>query len=288
MSVWRRILLFPLTRLIIWFVSAQIAANLLRLPMELAHLPGSVQLAAEAAGMFLGLVFLAGVVERRPLREAGLARQGMLRDTLIGFVIGGALMALWVGIMALAGWYRIDHFAWNGPVLGGFLYHYLRVGIQEEIAMRGVFFRSVEERLGSHLAIGLSALLFGLMHIMNRNATIASSLAIALGGGIMLAAAYMLTRSLWLAIGIHWGWNFLQGPVFGASASAGPGDGLIRAVVSGPAWATGGIYDPEAGLFAVAICLTAGLLLFMLAHRRGQVIAPFWRRGPEAPQAKAG
>lgn len=278
MSVWRRIVMFPLTRLVIWGAAFLLSATVLRFLLQLLHVRGPFLLVSEAAGIFLGYIFLVKVVERRPLREGGLTARGLVRDTLLGFAIGAALMAAVVGTMALAGWYRIDHVTWNATLFWTFLYHYLQVGIQEEIALRGVFFRAVEESLGSYLSLGLSALLFGLLHIMNPNATLTTALAISLEAGILLAAAYMLTRSLWLAIGIHWGWNFVQGPVLGAAVSGGAGESLIKPVITGPAWATGNAFGPEGGLIAVVICTAAGILLLYLAARRGQVIAPFWRR----------
>jgi membrane protease YdiL (CAAX protease family) len=278
MSVWRRILLFPLTRLVIWFAAGLLSATVLRLLLKLVHAPGPIVLAGEAGGMFLGLIFLAKVVERRPLRAVGLSPKGILRETLLGFAIGAALLSAVIGTMALAGWYHIGQFTWSTALFWTYLLHYLLVGIQEEIALRGVFFRAVEESLGSYISLGLSALLFGILHIVNPNATLASALAISLEAGVLLAAAYMLTRSLWLAIGIHWGWNFIQGPVFGAAVSGGQGKSLIKPLITGPAWATGGAFGPEGGLIAVLICTLAGVLLLYLAARRGQVVAPYWRR----------
>ena len=278
MSIWRRIALFPLTRLLIWFATGLLSATVLRLLLKLVHAPGPILLAGEAAGMFLGLIFLARVVERRPLRDVGMAPKGLIRDTLAGFAIGAALLSAVIGTMALAGWYQIGQFTWSAALFWTYLLHYLLVGIQEEIALRGVFFRAVEESLGSYISLGLSALLFGILHIVNPNATLASALAISLEAGVLLAAAYMLTRSLWLAIGIHWGWNFIQGPVFGAAVSGGQGKSLIKPLITGPAWATGGAFGPEGGLIAVVICTLAGILLLYLAARRGQVIAPYWRR----------
>ena len=43
----------------------------------------------------------------------------------------------------------------------------------------------------------------------------------------MLAAAYMLTRRLWGAIGLHAGWNMTQGGLFGVPVSGGAMHGLL-------------------------------------------------------------
>jgi uncharacterized protein len=92
----------------------------------------------------------------------------------------------------------------------------------------------------------------------------------------------MLTRSLWLAVGIHWGWNFVQGPVFGAAVSGGESEGLFKPVISGPEWATGGAFGPEGGLLALVLCTAAGVVMLVMAHRRGRVVLPSWRKQTES------
>jgi membrane protease YdiL (CAAX protease family) len=68
-------------------------------------------------------------------------------------------------------------------------------------------------------APALAAAIFGLVHALNPGATVVSTAAIAIEGGLLLAAAYALIRNLWLPIGLHFGWNFTEGGIFGASVS---------------------------------------------------------------------
>ncbi|WP_326953758.1 CPBP family intramembrane glutamic endopeptidase [Amycolatopsis sp. NBC_01286] len=137
------------------------------------------------------------------------------------------------------------------------------VAVTEELLFRGVLHRILEQRAGSVIAIVVSSLLFGLTHLINGNATLWGTLAIAVEGGTMLAVAYTATRSLWLPIGLHFAWNWLQGGVFGTAVSGADSEpGLLRTVLSGPDALTGGSFGPEAGLFALLCCLvTTGLLL---------------------------
>ncbi len=93
--------------------------------------------------------------------------------------------------------------------------------------MRGVLFRIVEESLGSWIALALSAALFGALHAFNPGATLTSSIAIALEAGVLLAAVFMVTRRLWMVIGLHTAWNFTEGGVFGASVSGGDAHGML-------------------------------------------------------------
>ncbi len=141
--------------------------------------------------------------------------------------------------------------------------------------MRGVVFRILEQWLGSWIALSISAALFGLLHLLNPGVSLLNAGAVMLEAGVLLAAAYMLTRRLWLCIGIHFAWNFTQGGVFSAAVSGGATTGLLQAKLVGPVWLTGGAFGAEASVIAVLVCLTAGSVLLLAAHRRGRVIRAF-------------
>lgn len=139
----------------------------------------------------------------------------------------------------------------------------------EEIVFRGVVFRLVEDRLGTTRAVMLSAGAFALIHAANPGATWFSTAAIALEAGVLLALAYVATRSLWMPIGLHFGWNFTEGGVFGEAVSGGRYSGLVSAHLSGPAVITGGAFGPEASVIAVAVALCASAFLAWYAVRHG-------------------
>jgi membrane protease YdiL (CAAX protease family) len=283
MSVLIRVLRFPLTRLLIWlaiFVPFYIVND-----KQIIKWPYSYWLLAICVA--LAAMFVGRVVEGRPVREVGFGARHLVRDLLGGFALAGLMMGAIIGVMALAGWYRITAFPGNWRWVGLMFVSSLGTGLLEETATRGVLFRIVEEGLGSWISLLISGLIFGLLHLTNPNASLTAALAISVEAGLMLAAAYMLTRSLWLAIGIHWGWNFFQGPVFGAPVSGGGGPAMVKASITGPALFTGGPFGPEAGLVALAVGTGVGLWLLIAAIRRGQVVAPFWRRRPAPPTPPA-
>ena len=187
------------------------------------------------------------------------------------------LFSLVVGIIALGGGYQV--IGTNGlavvfPVIGLAIVS----GVGEEILLRGLFFRLIEEWLGSWAALLLSAALFGALHLGNPNATLLAGFAIALEAGVMLAAIFMITRRLWAAIGLHAAWNFTQGGIYGIAISGNATDGLLRARISGPDLLTGGAFGAEASLPAIIVCTAFGIGLIVLAQRRGQVLPPLWVR----------
>ena len=124
----------------------------------------------------------------------------------------------------------------------------------------------IDERWNTRAALIVSALFFGFGHLSNDNATWWSSLAIAIEAGLLLAAAYKWSGTLWVPIGIHWAWNYVQGNVFGLAVSGiNIGDGMLATRVNGPDIITGGAFGPEASI--ITVVLGALYTLVFLANR---------------------
>jgi hypothetical protein len=179
-----------------------------------------------------------------------------------------------VGLLWLLGSYHVDgvnpDVHWFATLLAGGL----AGAVAEEIALRGVLFRVVEEGVGTWAALVISALAFGLMHIANPNATAWSSVAVAIEAGLLLGLIYHVWRSLPLCIGVHLGWNFAQGAVYGIPVSGGRTQGWLVSSRSGPDWLSGGSFGAEASVVAVAIGLMSAFALLALALHRQTVVAP--------------
>ena len=153
----------------------------------------------------------------------------------------------------------------------------IAAAVGEEIVFRGVVYRRLEDRLGTTIALVVSAAAFGLVHAGNPGANWASTLAIALESGVLLGLAYAATRSLWLPIGLHFGWNFTEGGIFGAAVSGGQNSGLIHAHLVGPPLLTGGAFGPEASLAALVVSLSASIALAWYVVHTGRWCPPRWR-----------
>jgi uncharacterized protein len=205
--------------------------------------------------------------ERREVRE--LARHGAVRRVAAGALLGAVLFSIVYAMLALGGYLQQVRF-------GGFagfwspLATAVGAGVGEELVFRGVIFRMTEERLGTAAALIVSSLLFGLVHAANVGATAVSTAAIALEAGALLGMAYSASRSLWLPIGLHFGWNFTEGGIFGTAVSGGQSRGLLDSVLSGPTLMTGGSFGPEASLIAMAVSLAATVTIGLWTVRHGR------------------
>jgi len=234
---------------------------------------------ATAVLALLGYRWVVGRTERREVTELNWAGAGTALGR--GLLIGLAMFTGVIVNLALLGSYHVT--GW-GSVTGALaLFGFTAAAaVTEELLYRGVLLRVIEGRLGSFGALGLTALLFGLSHLLNPHATLWGAIAIAIEAGGMLGAAYIATRSLWLPIGLHFAWNYAEGGLFGTqiSGKAAP-EGVLDGVLSGPAALTGGEFGPEASVYSVAAGLILTIVFLRLAKRRGHLIA-FRRTAPAA------
>lgn len=208
--------------------------------------------------------------ERRDPVEVGRAGAGSALGR--GLVLGVAMFGAVIACIAATGGYRVDG-GGSVTVAVGLLGFTAAAAVTEELLFRGVLFRVVEERTGTGIALVATAVVFGAMHLANPEATVWGAVAIAVEAGGMLGAAYAATRTLWLPIGLHVGWNFAAAGIFGTVVSGNDTpQGLLAGVTSGPVLLSGGEFGPEGSLFAVLAGAVLTVVFLRLAHRRGRLV----------------
>jgi membrane protease YdiL (CAAX protease family) len=280
--LWRRIADFPLVAMIL-AVALFIAAFAASIAIGKYALPPSSTLGGLAANGAVGVILIVLVYKLAIVRlgerpRDDLPRQRALRDLGAGLVAGFLLFCIVVGVAALLDVYNVVGSGGTTELLRLLIAATIVPAILEEIFFRGILFRWIEDFGGSWAALIVTSAFFGLAHISNPNATWFSSFAIAMEAGLLLGGAYMLTRSLWLPIGLHAAWNFTQGFIFDVPVSGLDQQGLVEARLSGPEILSGGAFGLEASLIAVIVASGAGLLLIYRAARLGQVERPWWVR----------
>lgn len=238
------------------------------LPRGDARIGFLVNAAGAAAALAAYLLLVRLGEDRLP---AEIAPAPALVQLPIGLVIGAAMFACVMAIMAAAGIYRVE---WHGlaPAWGA-AGSALRAGVTEEILVRAIMLRLLWRAFGPAAAFIVSALFFGAAHLANSGATLFAALCVALEAGVMLGAFYALTGRLWVSIGAHVAWNFTQGYAFGAAVSGtATGSAIARSIASptAPSWATGGAFGPEASLPALLVCTSVGLAALWLAYKGGR------------------
>lgn len=277
----RRLLAHPLVRLVIGTLAVVVPVALTMALVQQALDKSMRQVWPQLLAALLcaaGYWLYVRKVEQRPVTE--LSGAGAGREFGLGAAIGATLILCAIGTLFAAGAFQVAGVGRWTALLSP-LPELILVALFEEILFRGIIFRIIERSLGSWAALALSSAIFALAHLPNAGITLLA-VSVTAVAGLMLAAAYMLTGRLWLAIGLHFAWNFTSDAVFSLPTSGHAARGLLQGQLSGPEWLTGGAYGVEASLVTLVLIGAATLLLLRVAIRRGHLVAPYWRRAEAA------
>jgi len=211
--------------------------------------------------------------DRKPIRVLGYGRNGGEinggRNLLQGFILGAVLILIGLGILVVAGAVKITGHSYSYKILWPSLVLFFCVAIAEESCFRGYVTRNIADAMGNIWGLLVSGILFSIPHLLNPNTSVMSFLGI-LAAGIFLGAAYVFTRNLWLAIGIHFGWNFMQSMV-GFNVSGMDMPGVLALEFSGTDFWSGGEFGFEAsGVCLILLVSATALLVMHYRHENGK------------------
>jgi len=207
--------------------------------------------------------------ECRLVSEFSLAKA--LPESAAGLLLGGMLFAGVVAFLSIVGVYSVVAVGSPsdlGAAVTSMLPKILAGALIEELLFRLILLRLLQRSFGTAWALVISSLLFGLAHVGNAGASPLIGIMLGVELGLLLGAAWLLTRRIWLCAATHFAWNFVQGVVFSIAVSGQSGDGWLRARLTGPDWLTGGAFGAEASVVSFVLCLSATGVLLMLAKRR--------------------
>ena len=233
-------------------------------------------------GQIVNFIVITGsvYVARRWLDKRSFESLGLKLDrhTLIDILAGIGITFIQMGfiyvLMLGLGWLTFEGFAWEfdplNVVISGvvtFFIVFIIVGWNEELLSRGYHLQTIASGLNLFWGVIISSAVFGLLHLGNPNATWVSAAGIFFAG-VYLAYGYIRTKQLWLSIGLHIGWNFFEGVVFGFPVSGLDIYALTRVKVQGPEIWTGGAFGPEAGLIVLPSLTLGAILIYLYTMRR--------------------
>jgi len=214
-------------------------------------------------------------LEKRPPTEIALA--GAPRALGAGTLVGIGIVLASVAVIGLAGGLSIV--PGSEPLFAvAALASAATAACMEELVVRGIVLRTLEHWVGTWAALVLTAALFGALHLANPGATWISALTVALTGGLILGLAYVATRRLWLAVGLHFGVNAAQGALLGLPVSGASTRGLFASTVTGPDVLTGGPFGVESSVTVLIVGLGVAFVLARRVLRSGEVVPPVWTR----------
>jgi membrane protease YdiL (CAAX protease family) len=280
--LWRRIVDFPLVAMVI-AVALFILATTIAAGIDMLAHPAIRGFTFEMKFDLLAVVLLI-ITYELVIRRLGehprddYRDRQWLRHLLLGLGAGLGIFSVAVAIAAGLGVYHLNGEGDFSGLLPALIASALFPAVNEELLFRGILFRWIEEFGGSWAALLVTSVLFGCAHLLNPHASPIAAVGIAFEAGVMLGAAYMLTRSLWLPMGLHAAWNFAQGEIYDIPVSGIPVHGMLNARLSGPPLLTGNGFGLEASIIAIVVATLFGLTLLWLAIRKGEIVQPRWVR----------
>jgi membrane protease YdiL (CAAX protease family) len=283
-----KVIQFPLTRMVVAFLFIApvfLLSNLFHSrviknsPADIALLLMGLRFVLMLAGLYFMFRLYTRVVEKRQAHELSLSSSGF--EFGLGVLLSLVMIGSVVGLLALLGYYKVDQLNPAIVLVSGGL-HFILIALVEELVFRVIFFKLLEELFGSWIALVSTCILFGLLHLVNPNATWFSAFSVAVHS-LAWVAAFMLTRRIWLAAGIHFAWNFAQSCIFGIPCSGILSYNWITANIQGPDWITGGGFGLEASFVLIGLSMLLGLYLLRNVARQGRTVGPRWRRSAIAP-----
>jgi len=216
------------------------------------------------------LTFLFGRYEGRRVDGYGLPlRQAFGARFWEGFAIGAASAALIAAGMLACGGMTVHGLALKGAAIPAATLAWfgacLLVGLGEEYLFRGYLLQTLRQAVGFWPATLLIALWFGADHYFFKPGENLWDLLGLVAIAIWLSYSVLKTGSLWLAVGYHAAFDFLQLFVIGSkNGSSVPLEHLLEASFQGAAWITGGELGTEASFFVYPVIV----LMFLYLWRR--------------------
>jgi len=230
---------------------------------------------AEAFITTTAYIFLFRRYDKRRIDELSTAT--FIDNAFIGLLTGIILQALFILIIYLAGTFLVLNVNTVSILVSPFAFA-LTAGFVAEIIMVGIVFRLLEQQTGTVMALLTFIVLFGILHINAKGATVISVGATAMQAGFMLPAAFVFSRNLWLPVFLHFGWDFAEPGIFGGiNPSTSITQGLLTSKIAGNSLLTGGETGPQDSLPSLLLCLLLGIIFLLMAKRKNNVMKPRWR-----------
>lgn len=261
-------ILSPITALILMVVAETVGyfafMPLFFIFIDNAFVTLSLELLAFAF-ISLAIILWARFVEKSPWLGLGMTKKGALKDFLLGWGIGAAMLTTCVLLMWGFGAIQVTSFQFSANLVGEFLILVLAWSIQgttEELLTRGWMFSSLAAKHNIPVGILISSLFFTFLHLGNDAISLIPLLDLTLFA--ILASLVMLkTGNIWVISGIHAAWNCFQGNVFAFPVSGTQaGQAFIAVETSGPDWLSGGAFGVEGSV--ISLLIQAGMITWLV------------------------
>lgn len=213
---------------------------------------------------------------------ARLSAFGQIRKVGVGWLVSALYLFTILICLFATRHYSVAHLNFNLDHQLSWLSIFLLAAVIEEVIARGIVFRLITDKWNVVAGLVVSSIIFGFVHLFNPNTTALSCLRIAITAGWLCGIAYAYHRTLWVSIGIHWAWNYIQSNIFEHSV---PGSALnsppiLILVSKGVKFPAGIEFDTEVSIISTAIGVAISAVYTILYFKKkarlktGEDVAP--------------
>lgn len=226
---------------------------------------------------FAALLLLFKLIYKRPFSQLGFAREGGVRNFILGCLIGVVSISAVFLLFLVTGQISSKFIELNQEIVLGIiasLLLHLSVGFMEETLTRGYLMTALKTTRNIWVIVLVPAFLFGIMHAFNLGFNFLAFINIMLVG-IVFALMFIRTGSLWMPIAFHFAWNFVQGSVFGFNVSGINAVSILQTNYLSVDWLTGGYFGPEASILTTLVLLVLlAAVYFLIKPAKNRVWTP--------------
>ncbi|MBN2029616.1 CPBP family intramembrane metalloprotease [bacterium] len=214
------------------------------------------------------------IFEKRKAEEIAINTVS-LKEFACGGLLGLFSITAVMTLMWISGSFSINGMDHSAPLLKNFFYHAFYALLQD-IVYFAILFRIIEKHFGSPVAIIIASIVFGFKHLLFPGYTLWSVVAQTIEAGILFSALFILTRRIWMIVGFHLIWNYIEyGLILGFDAeNLTP---LFNSELTGTNLITGKPVGIEASLFTFCICTVVGIVMLIKAYKKGHFLLPNWK-----------
>ncbi|MCB2231399.1 CPBP family intramembrane metalloprotease [bacterium] len=284
---WLRAIIFFVVFLVATVIESIIIAVVTKVTtaeefMALVDKPIMVILEIMQMAVVLLLVWLfRRFIDRRSVKSIGFGWSRWAKiDLVAGFLWGIGLVTTVFLIQWMLGWVRVVGVSYPFGSLFIMAVVIALAAAREEIVMRGYMLKNVMESANKYLALVFISVLFALSHGLNPNVSL-TGIANIIIAGLLLGVYYVHRQNLWFPIGLHIGWNYFQGAVWGSPVSGIGLPSILKLEFVGPELWTGGSFGFEASLLATIVTALATILIHFRYRNNAATAAPSEERLPE-------
>lgn len=204
----------------------------------------------------VGTILVVGLfrikIDKESFRSLGFTFSNIYFNTLQGMLFGILILTIGFGALLISNEIKFVSFNFDSIQFVQSVLLFLLVSLSEEILMRGYVLTNLMQSFNKYIALFISAFLFSFMHLGNDNLNAIGIVGIFIAG-LFLGLGYIVSKSLWFSIALHFSWNFSQGTIYGFNISGNHVYSLITFSYTKQTIWNGGEFGFEASILAIIL-----------------------------------